>query len=52
MEENGSEGIFDLIKTESTGPGKFLSDVDYFCISVRMRTPWTRRRNNNIIIIL
>jgi hypothetical protein len=25
-----------LIKMESTGPGKFLSDVDYFCISVRI----------------
>lgn len=32
MEENGSEGIFELIQLESK-PGKFLSDVDYFCIS-------------------
>lgn len=37
MEENGSEGIFDVIQTEAA-EGKFLDDVDFFCISVR--TEW------------
>lgn len=32
MEESGSEGIFELIQTEGK-PGKFLDDVDFFCIS-------------------
>lgn len=35
MEENGSEGIDELIKTEAA-EGKFLYDVDFFCISVRV----------------
>jgi hypothetical protein len=34
MEENGSEGIFEVIQTEAA-KGKFLADVDFFCISVR-----------------
>lgn len=32
MEEFGSEGIFELIQREAK-PGKFLDDVDFFCIS-------------------
>eukprot|EP00536_Pseudo-nitzschia_multiseries_P005545 jgi/Psemu1/190744/e_gw1.104.45.1 len=32
MEESGSLGIFELIQFESK-PGKFLDDVDFFCIS-------------------
>lgn len=32
MEESGSEGIFEIIQRESA-PGKFLNDVDFFCIS-------------------
>jgi hypothetical protein len=34
MEENGSEGVFEVIQTEAA-EGKFLYDVDFFCISVR-----------------
>lgn len=34
MEEYGSDGMDELIRMESK-PGKFLSDVDFFCISVR-----------------
>jgi hypothetical protein len=34
MEEHGSEGLFKFVQTESA-EGKFLSDVDFFCISVR-----------------
>jgi len=32
MEEYGSDGLFETIKAEAA-PGKFLSDVDFFCIS-------------------
>uniref|UniRef100_A0A7S4A918 Peptidase M20 dimerisation domain-containing protein n=1 Tax=Pseudo-nitzschia australis TaxID=44445 RepID=A0A7S4A918_9STRA len=32
MEESGSLGIFEVIQTEGK-PGKFLDDVDFFCIS-------------------
>lgn len=32
MEEYGSDGVFELIAAESK-PGKFLDDVDFFCIS-------------------
>lgn len=32
MEEFGSEGMFELIRDEAK-PGKFLDDVDFFCIS-------------------
>ncbi|VEU41070.1 unnamed protein product [Pseudo-nitzschia multistriata] len=32
MEESGSLGIFELIQSEGK-PGKFLDDVDFFCIS-------------------
>lgn len=32
MEEYGSEGVFETIATEAK-PGKFLNDVDFFCIS-------------------
>mmetsp|Transcript_25079 Transcript_25079/g.59193 ORF Transcript_25079/g.59193 Transcript_25079/m.59193 type:complete len:520 (-) Transcript_25079:57-1616(-) len=32
MEESGSSGIFELIQAEGK-PGKFLDDVDFFCIS-------------------
>jgi nonspecific dipeptidase len=32
MEESGSEGLFEIIIAESK-PGKFLKDVDFFCIS-------------------
>lgn len=32
MEENGSEGLFETIATEAKA-GKFLADVDFFCIS-------------------
>jgi nonspecific dipeptidase len=32
MEESGSVGMFELIKAEAV-EGKFLSDVDFFCIS-------------------
>lgn len=32
MEENGSDGLFETIAAESR-EGKFLSDVDFFCIS-------------------
>jgi len=32
MEEYGSDGLFETIQTESK-PNKFLSDVDFFCIS-------------------
>jgi hypothetical protein len=35
MEENGSEGIDEVIRAEAVD-GKFLSDVDFFCISVRV----------------
>jgi hypothetical protein len=35
MEENGSEGIYEVIQAESA-EGKFLHDVDFFCISVRI----------------
>jgi hypothetical protein len=31
MEESGSEGLDDLIKSEA-GPGKFFSGIDCFCI--------------------
>lgn len=31
MEENGSEGLDDLIKNEA-GPGKFFDGIDCFCI--------------------
>ena len=33
MEEYGSDGMDELIRMEAQ-PGKFLSDVDFFCISV------------------
>jgi hypothetical protein len=33
MEEYGSGGMDELIRTEAQ-PGNFLSDVDFFCISV------------------
>ena len=32
MEENGSDGAFEVIHSEGK-PGKFLDDVDFFCIS-------------------
>jgi nonspecific dipeptidase len=32
MEENGSEGLYETIQMEAQ-PGKFLHDVDFFCIS-------------------
>jgi nonspecific dipeptidase len=32
MEESGSDGVFEVIHTEGK-PGKFLDDVDFFCIS-------------------
>jgi len=32
MEESGSEGMFEVIQKEAA-PGKFLNDVDFFCIS-------------------
>jgi len=32
MEESGSEGVFEVIHAEGK-PGKFLDDVDFFCIS-------------------
>ena len=32
MEESGSEGLFETIREEAK-PGKFLDDVDFFCIS-------------------
>ena len=32
MEENGSDGVFEVIQSEGK-PGKFLGDVDFFCIS-------------------
>jgi len=31
MEESGSEGLDDLIKSEA-GPGKFFDGIDCFCI--------------------
>jgi hypothetical protein len=34
MEEHGSEGLFKFVQTEAA-EGKFLGDVDFFCISVR-----------------
>jgi hypothetical protein len=33
MEEYGSDGMEELIRMEAQD-GKFLSDVDFFCISV------------------
>lgn len=32
LEESGSEGIFEVIRNEA-GAGRFLDDVDFFCIS-------------------
>jgi nonspecific dipeptidase len=42
MEESGSEGIFEIIQRESA-PGKFLNDVDFFCISDNVRKCLTYR---------
>ena len=40
MEENGSEGMDELIEMEAVD-GKFLSDVDFFCISVGYKLQWS-----------
>ena len=52
MEEYGSDGMDELIRMEAQ-PGKFLADVDFFCISVcflRLYVRFdTRDRHSNLI---
>ena len=49
MEEYGSDGMDELIRMEAQ-PGKFLADVDFFCISVCFLRSYVRFATHNNLI--